>query len=684
MTSGDVIRLLPDSVANQIAAGEVIQRPASVIKELVENAVDAGAKNIEVLVTDAGKTCIRVIDDGKGMSETDARMAFERHATSKIREAADLFALHTMGFRGEALASIAAVAQVELKTCCKEDGLGTYIQIAGSQVEKQEPVACQRGSDFSVKNLFFNVPARRKFLKSNQTELSNIVAEFERIALVNPDISFVLSHNGTEMLNLPAIPLRQRIMGVFGKKLNQELLSLDINTTMVKIHGYIGRPESARKKGARQFFFVNGRYMRHPYFHKAVASAYDNLIPVGEQVSYFIYFEVAPSDIDVNIHPTKTEIKFENEQAVWQILSAAVKETLGRFNAVPSIDFDTEGMPDIPAFENSPYSVAPPPTSFDPSYNPFNTSAVPPSAYSSASSGRVEASPSFEEGQEWKPVSSERETTVRSSMNRRESVPDFGRSGNYTPSFGGHKNRVEWKPLFEGLERSHEEPSDTVEEEPKPLEMTNWQEASAEPMLSTAEEENKERVPLENSMRHYQYKASFILTSVKSGLMIINQQRAHVRILFDRYMAQIENRKNASQRMLFPDMVQFSPSEVPVLEEFMDDLNALGFELSSLGGGTYAINGIPAGIEGLNPEKLVTDMVHTAIEKGCKVKEEVQSMLALSLAKAAAIVPGQILTDEEMNRLVDDLFAVSTPNYTPDGKTVLAVLKEEDLEKMFK
>lgn len=684
MTSGDVIRLLPDSVANQIAAGEVIQRPASVIKELVENAVDAGAKNIEVLVTDAGKTCIRVIDDGKGMSETDARMAFERHATSKIREAADLFALHTMGFRGEALASIAAVAQVELKTCCKEDGLGTYIQIAGSQVEKQEPVACQRGSDFSVKNLFFNVPARRKFLKSNQTELSNIVAEFERIALVNPDISFVLSHNGTEMLNLPAIPLRQRIMGVFGKKLNQDLLSLDINTTMVKIHGYIGRPESARKKGARQFFFVNGRYMRHPYFHKAVASAYDNLIPVGEQVSYFIYFEVAPADIDVNIHPTKTEIKFENEQAVWQILSAAVKETLGRFNAVPSIDFDTEGMPDIPAFENSPYSVAPPPTSFDPSYNPFNTSAVPPSTYSSASSGRTEASSVFNGGQEWKPVSSERETTVRSSMNRRESVPDFGRSGNYTPSFGGHKNRVEWEPLFEGLERPHDEPSDAVEEEPKPLEATGWEDASAEPMLSTAEEEEKERVPLENSMRHYQYKASFILTSVKSGLMIINQQRAHVRILFDRYMAQIENRKNASQRMLFPDMVHFSPSEVPVLEEIMDDLNALGFELSSLGGGTYAINGIPAGIEGLNPEKLVTDMVHTAIEKGCKVKEEVQSMLALSLAKAAAIVPGQILTDEEMNRLVDDLFAVSTPNYTPDGKTVLAVLKEEDLEKMFK
>ncbi len=688
MTSGDVIRLLPDSVANQIAAGEVIQRPASVIKELVENAVDAGAKNIEVLVTDAGKTCIRVIDDGKGMSETDARMAFERHATSKIREAADLFALHTMGFRGEALASIAAVAQVELKTCCNGDGLGTYIQISGSQVEKQEAVACQQGSDFSVKNLFFNVPARRKFLKSNQTELSNIVTEFERIALVNPDVSFVLSHNGTEMLNLPAIPLRQRIMGVFGKKLNQDLLSLDINTTMVKIHGYIGRPESARKKGARQFFFVNGRYMRHPYFHKAVASAYDNLIPVGEQVSYFIYFEVAPSDIDVNIHPTKTEIKFENEQAVWQILSAAVKETLGRFNAVPSIDFDTEGMPDIPAFENSPYSVAPPPTSFDPSYNPFNTSAVPPSAYSSASGRGTGTSSDLGQEPEWRPSSGERETPVRSSMNRKDAMPDFGRSGNYTPSFGAHKNRVEWEPLFEGLEHNSSGQSDIQPEEesgPSYAEPAGWEEApqveNVSPMVA---EEEKDRLPLENSMRHYQYKASFILTSVKSGLMIINQQRAHVRILFDRYMAQIENRKNASQRMLFPDMVHFSPSEVPVLEEFMDDLNALGFELSSLGGGTYAINGIPAGIEGLNPEKLVTDMVHTAIEKGCKVKEEVQSMLALSLAKAAAIVPGQILTDEEMNRLVDDLFAVSTPNYTPDGKTVLAVLKEEDLEKMFK
>lgn len=355
----DVIRLLPDSVANQIAAGEVIQRPASVVKELVENAIDAGALHIDVSVTDAGRTCIRVIDDGKGMSETDARMAFERHATSKIREASDLFSLHTMGFRGEALASIAAVAQVELRTCQQDGTLGTLLEISGSKVENQEAVACPKGSDFSVKNLFFNVPARRKFLKSNQTELSNILTEFERVALVNPEVSFTLLHNGTEMLNLPAMGLRQRIMGVFGKKLNQELLSLDVKTTMAHVHGFIGKPEASRKKGARQFFFVNGRYMRHPYFHKAVADAYVNLIPVGEQVSYFIYFDVDPANIDVNIHPTKTEIKFENEQALWQILSAAVKETLGRFNEVPSIDFDVDGMPDIPPLSTAPYTAAP-------------------------------------------------------------------------------------------------------------------------------------------------------------------------------------------------------------------------------------------------------------------------------------------------------------------------------------
>ena len=624
----DIIRLLPDSVANLIAAGEVIQRPASVIKELVENAIDAGAQHIDVLVTDAGKSSIQVIDDGKGMSETDARLSFERHATSKIREAADLFALRTMGFRGEALASIAAVAQVELRTCVEGEELGTKLVIAGSKVESQEAISCPKGSNFCVKNLFFNVPARRKFLKSNQTELSNILTEFERIALVNPNVSFTLYHNDAELFNLPAIQLRQRIMGVFGKKINQDLLSLDVDTTMVRISGFVARPESARKKGVRQYFFVNGRYMRHPYFHKAIMDAYEHLIPVGEQVSYFIYFDVDPGNIDVNIHPTKTEIKFENEQAIWQILAAAVKETLGKFNAVPSIDFDTEGMPDIPAFESSPYAgIQPPKTTYNPDYNPFNTSAVPPSSYSS-------------------------------------------------------KPSRDWEQLYEGLE--HHSSAQHIQKS-YPDDGDYFTAASMEqPVTPTLYDHSEEAAMGEKSSQHYQFKGRFILTSVKSGLMIIDQQRAHIRILYDQYLEQITRRQGASQGMLFPDIVQFPVSEVPVLQEIMEDLSYLGFELTDLGGGSYAINGIPSGIEGLNPVELIQSMVHTAMEKGGKVKEEVQSNLALTLAKAAAIVPGQVLTNEEMNGLVDGLFAVATPNYTPDGKTVLSVLQEDELEKLFK
>ena len=630
----DIIRLLPDSVANQIAAGEVIQRPASVIKELVENAIDAGAGHIDVSVTDAGKTCIQVIDNGKGMSETDARLAFERHATSKIREASDLFALRTMGFRGEALASIAAVAEVELRTKQHGEELGTSIFISGSKVEKQEPVACSEGSNFIVRNLFFNVPARRKFLKSNQTELSNIISEFERIALVNPEVSFTFHHNGTEILNLPAIQLRQRIMGVFGKKLNQDLLSLDIDTTMVKIHGFIGKPETARKKGARQFFFVNGRYMRHPYFHKAVADAYEHLIPTGEQVSYFIYFDVDPANIDVNIHPTKTEIKFENEQAIWQILSAAVKETLGRFNAVPSIDFDTEGMPDIPAIDMAgSFGGGAPVTSYDPTYNPFNQSSsiVPPSSYSSAG-----------------------------------------------------KKKTEWEPFYQGLERHERQTDDTIPAFPDDMVFSGKYHETEDTAEPTIYDEHPDTVITEKAAQHYQYKGTYILTSVKSGLMIIDQHRAHVRILYDKYMDQIQKHVGLSQRMLFPDMIHFSPSEVPVLEEIMDDLTSLGFELSPLGGGTYSINGVPADIEGLNPEQLITNIVHSAIEKGCKVKEEVQSIIALSMARASAIVAGQVLSNNEMNALVDGLFSAPSPNYTPDGKTVLALMNDDDIEKMFR
>ena len=625
----DIIHLLPDSVANQIAAGEVIQRPASVIKELVENAIDAEACNIHVLVTDAGKTCIQVIDDGKGMSETDARLSFERHATSKIREASDLFALRTMGFRGEALASIAAVAQVELKTRLEAEELGTKLAIAGSKVESQEAVSCPKGSNFSIKNLFFNIPARRKFLKANSTELSNILTEFERIALVHPEVAFSLYSNDSELFNLPVSSLRQRILAVFGKKLNQQLLSVDVNTTMIKISGYVAKPETARKKGAHQYFFVNGRYMRHPYFHKAVMDAYEQLIPIGEQISYFLYFEVDPANIDVNIHPTKTEIKFENEQAIWQIISAAVKESLGKFNAVPSIDFHTEDMPDIPAFEQN-LPPEPPRVQYNSDFNPFKTS-------SSRSGGGVT---------------------------------------------GYSRQKVEWEDLYGGLEKASKMNRPVINE------------PEAEPdYFSPAEPEAPAVVPstlyanesiVEKGNLHLQFKGRFILTSVKSGLMLIDQHRAHIRVLFDRYMMQIRQKQGMSQGVLFPEILQLPVSEAAVLQSIMDDLSAVGFELSDLGGGSYAINGIPAGIEGLNPVELVRSMLHTAMEKGNDVKEEVQSILALTLSRAAAIVYGQVLSNEEMVNLVDNLFACVAPNYTPDGKVVLSTIKEEEIEKLFR
>lgn len=615
----DVIRLLPDSVANQIAAGEVIQRPASIVKELVENAIDAEASNIYVLVTDAGKTCIQVIDDGKGMSETDARLSFERHATSKIREASDLFALRTMGFRGEALASIAAVAQVELKTRPASEEVGTKIVIAGSKFESQEVVSCPKGSNFSVKNLFFNIPARRKFLKANSTELSNILAEFERIALVNPDVSLSLYSNDAEVFNLPASSLRQRILSVFGKKLNQQLLTVDVDTTMIKVSGFVAKPETSRKKGMHQYFFVNGRYMRHPYFHKAVMDAYEQLIPAGDQITYFLYFEVDPANIDVNIHPTKTEIKFENEQAIWQILAAAVKESLGKFSAVPSIDFDTADMPDIPAFEQA-APVESPKVHYNSDYNPFKSSA----SYSRPS--------------------------------------------------------VNWENLYSGLQKAdtHVEPDTTDHFS----DFVRTESAETGSVFSSAFNNTDHAV--EKANQHLQIKGRYILTSVKSGLMIIDQHRAHVRILFDRYITQITNRQGEGQRVLFPEIIQLPASEVVVLEGIMDDLSAVGFELTNLGGGSFAVNSIPSGVEGLDPMQLVRNMVHTAMEKGNDVKEEIQNVLALTLSKAAAIVYGQVLTPDEITGLVDNLFACETPNYTPDGSVVISTIKDDDINKLFK
>ena len=616
----DIIQLLPDSVANQIAAGEVIQRPASVIKELVENAVDAGAKTINVLVVDAGRTMIQVIDDGKGMSDTDARLAFERHATSKIRQAADLFDLHTMGFRGEALASIAAVAQVELRTRMADREVGTLLTIEGTRLTGQEPVACPVGSNFKIENLFYNVPARRKFLKSNSTELNNIMTAFERIALVYPEISFTMHSNGLEVMNLHAGTLRQRIVDVFGKRLNHDLLPVEVETSMCSITGFVGKPESAKKKGVQQYFFVNGRYMKHPYFHKSVMNTYERMIPAGMQVPYFIYFTVPAGDIDVNIHPTKTEIKFENEQAIWQILTASVNDSIGKFCEIPSIDFDTEGQPEIPLYDPS-LNIAPPKPQYNPSYNPFETTS------------------------------------------------------------SAHKDKVidQWEELYKGLHSG--ESFSQVEQEPS----ADLFESSG--LCSAPEEGGVVQSKIGNTIEerspsHYQYKGKYVMTAVKSGLMIIDQNRADIRIRYERFMRQMEQEVSRTQKVLFPEVVQFAPSAKVMVVKLLPYLQKVGFDLTDLGGNSFSVNGVPAGLEGINSVSLLQEIVADATEKGCTSATDIHSTLALGMARRSAVTYGEVLGNDEMETLVNDLFASSNVNYTPDGKAILCILPQRDIEQL--
>ena len=607
----DIIHLLPDSVANQIAAGEVVQRPSSVVKELMENSVDAGAGSVSVVITDSGRTLVQVIDDGKGMSETDARLAFERHATSKINCAEDLFALSTMGFRGEALASIAAVAQVELVTRRAEDELGTMLHMSGSQLEAQEPVAAPVGSNIKVKNLFYNIPARRKFLKSPQTEFSNIVTEFERVALVNCGVQFSLSHNGVETISLPASSFRQRILTLFGKKLNSQLIEVSVESPLINVKGFVGTPESSKKKGALQFFFVNGRYMRHGYFAKAVSEAYGNIIPQGEQVPFFLCLDVDPSRIDVNIHPTKTEIKFEDEHALWKIISAAVRESLGRFNAAPSLDFDDDLLPDIPVMDNSSFDGVPvsaPKISYTPGYNPF------------------------------KSVS------------------------------GGKRTDASWEMMYD-----------------IPCDKGNVQDLSpfdddllCEPAMPVSDTfVSEEFVPLT------QYKGQYILVPVKSGLMWIDQRRAHIRILYEKYLAQLSGENVPSQGLLFPERVELTLNECVVMETVSAELSSLGFDFSSLGGTTFVVNGVPSGLDGVSPVELLVELLHTAAENGTGASERVHERMALSMAKKIAIVSGQVLSAEEMKTVVDGLFGSSMPTHTPDGNKILHIMEDSDIEHFF-
>lgn len=656
----DIIQLLPASVANQIAAGEVIQRPASVIKELVENSLDAGASRIQVIVTDAGKTCIQVIDNGKGMSETDARMAFERHATSKIRQANDLFALTTMGFRGEALASIAAVAEVELRTRQADEELGISVNIAASHVVSSESISCPVGANFIVKNLFYNIPARRRFLKSDKTELTNILTEFQRIALAHPEISFSLSTSETLLMDLPAGSFRQRINNVFNRQsLDHALLSVQVDTPIVQIAGFVGNPESSKRKNVPQFFFVNGRYMRHPFFAKAVQTAYERLIADGEQTPFFLQLIVDPSKIDVNIHPTKTEIKFEDERSIWQILLAAVREALGKFNAIPTIDFDTENRPDIPLFEGGSTNVQPPQIRINPSFNPFDnsaSSAAVPSATSSAAVPHTHRYPNT--GTSLRPPY----TFVDDVL-----IPNDG------PDLFGAPSKAEAK------EATHGADSQTFGDAPTQP-SSSIAEGISENMQATVGVSLDDRMVWDPATSDYLlYHGQYMLTPADDGLLVIDAHRAHVRILYEEYKTLTAERPLDSQRLLFPQLVTLDATQSALLDSMIDDLETLGIVLSTLGGGTYSILAVPTQLEGSDPQQLLQTIIDDASENAHDTREQLQHSAAIALARRSAIAVGQHLSNDEMRSLAARLFATTNPNYTPDGKPILHVVAHNTL-----
>lgn len=635
----DIIRLLPDSVANQIAAGEVIQRPASVVKELVENAVDAGASEISVFIKDAGRTLIQVVDNGKGMSETDARMAFERHATSKIRQAEDLFSLHTMGFRGEALPSICAIAQVELRTFTGEGNVGTRLVISGSRVETQEACVCEKGSSFSVRNLYFNVPVRRRFLKSDNVEMSNIMREFERLALVNNNIRMILD-TGMRRIDLMPATMKQRIGDLWKNNLNMQLLPVDVDTSLVKIHGFVSRPEFARRRNPLQFLIVNGRNMRHPYFHKGILSCFEGLIATDTQPCYFLKFEVDPSTVDVNIHPTKNEIKFEYEQQIWPILTASVRSALGKFAAVPSIDFNSDVVPVNPLAPGE--TPVPPSIDVPENYNPFasvNTTDMNP--VSGVASGR----------------SAERKTG--------------GNSGNY------HTRRVSsnWEELYSGFLAG------------KGLNSFSDGESSREELSQLpgfGQEKDSDVGPI-----CLQYALKYIITSTRNGLMVVDQHRAHVRILYERYLNSVRTMEHLSQRVMFPEAIALDPEHQAALSSVGEGLKRLGFVLEYEEENVWRIEGAPVMLNGADPKDVILRILDSVCEESVnygkesgEVDDDMIRAIALLMARSAAIVKGRRLTGAEMEHIIGELFTLQEPSLTPDGKRIYVILGEDKIKSM--
>ncbi|MEA1887946.1 MAG: DNA mismatch repair endonuclease MutL [Bacteroidota bacterium] len=607
----DIIKLLPDSVANQIAAGEVIQRPASLVKELMENSVDAGSKHIKVIIKDAGSSLVQVIDDGTGMSETDCRLSFERHATSKINTAEDLFAISTKGFRGEALASIAAVAMVEVKTRLHDSEIGTMVKINGSKVELQEPVSCQPGTNIAVKNLFYNVPARRKFLKTGSTEMRHIINEFQKVVLAHPDIRFSMHHNDKEMFNLPQTNMRQRIIAVFGKNMNQNLVNLDTETSLTKIIGFTGKPEHARKTFGEQFFFINNRYMRHPYLHKAVMKAYENILPPEVIPSYFIYMYADPSTIDVNIHPTKTEIKFENERMIWQILHASVRESLGKFNIVPSLDFDNEGNIEIPPRRNEPAGM--PQINIDTDYNPF-----------------------------------------RDEESYKELKRNFERKrGSYLSG---------WEKLYSGIDS----------------------EGSESTIPDRQYEDAKQQTDVGGFEKIFQVRNKYIICSVKSGLMIIDQKRAHERILYENFSHALKSDSVVAQKSLFPKILELDQADLALLSEIEEEIKNCGFDIRYLGNNTISINSQPSDSMNEDPVEMLEIILEEYKTTEKNPGESNREKVAACMSRAAAVPYGKALEIPEIRELVDKLFRCTNPNYSPSGKAIISILTLEELDKRLK
>ncbi len=612
----DIIQLLPDSVANQIAAGEVVQRPASAVKELLENAIDAGADKIQLIVKDAGKALIQVIDNGCGMSITDARMCFERHATSKVRKAEDLFAIRTMGFRGEAMASIAAIAQVEMKTKRHEDEVGTLIQIEGASFIKQEPVGTADGTSISIKNLFYNTPARRNFLKSNPAEMRHIIDEFQRVALAKPNIAFSLHHDGVEVYRLPASAMKQRIVHVFGNNYNERLIPVEEETTIINLKGFIGKPEFAKKTRGEQFFFVNDRFIKDAYLNHAVNKAYQELLPDDNFPLYVLFIDIDPAKIDVNVHPTKTEIKYLDEKSIYAIIHSAVKRSLGRFNISPTIDFDQETGFSNMISHKAPEDIVPPSISFNPDFNPFTPTKAP----------------------------------------TREGITSRNQNQHMAPS----KN---WGSLYE-ITNHHLPEQATID-------------------LGSSHQKDDEFEPVQKQFMQLHHR--YIVSQIKSGMMVIDQQAAHERILYERFLLHLEDRKGASQQSLFPQTVTLSPNDYELARSLLEDIKSLGFEVREFGKNTLVIEGIPVdlGSSNINETQLFEHLIEGFKNSQQELKLDKRDSLARSMARNSAIKAGTALSQQEMNTLIEELFACKTPNFSISGRPVIQTIALTEIAQKF-